>query len=91
MGDTFEGKRRAAYCFFRSCLVSYQYSFGLNCYMFPKSVERTAVFHFTAGFFSASLIVPFQYGRFGPFLLFVYWVPLRHGRRRGSLFLPPHK
>ena len=42
--------------------MSYQYSFGLNCYMFPKSVEVTAVLHFTAGFFSASLMVPFHYG-----------------------------
>ena len=88
MGDTFEGKHHTAYCFFRSCLVSYQYSFGLNGYMFPKSVERTAVLHFTAGFFSASLMVPFPLRRFGPLVLFVCWVPLRHWERRGSLFLP---
>ena len=60
--------------------------------MTPKSVERTAILVVTACIFSAFLfVVSFPLQRFGPFLMYVFWVPLRHRERRGSLFLPPQK
>ena len=62
VGETFEGKLITAYYFFRSCLMSYQHSVGLNGCMTPKSVERTAILLVTAGIFSAFQLVLTHYG-----------------------------
>ena len=44
----------------------------------------------TARIFSAFLfVVSLPLRRFGPFLTYVFWVPLRHRVRRASLFLAP--
>ena len=72
--------------------MTYQFSFGLNGCVTPKSVERTAILVVTARIFSAFLfVVSLPLRRFGPFLMYVFWVPLRHRGRRGSLFLPPQE